>query len=249
MWQYLAAQTAGNVLQGLGARTQAKAQNKLTDFENLIQKANADAANIVRRANNELAGATGSLNRFKQSIQNQAILRASGDEQKQIQTNLLRAREDLVRGSMEQRLDTAFEVGALAASVSAAGVGGSSRDVLNSTIKLTGARKQAELSRVGQQMTTDALEYLTNTQADAYMQVQGDLFLDALDYGTTTFMPKAHTPVQSYASIWLTKGLQTAAQNPELTQQTMEGLRRSTNGSTQAQPYQSGWASSATMRI
>src|SRR5690554_5074163 len=241
MWQYLAAQAAGNVLQGLGARTQAKAQNKLTDFENLIQKANADAANIVRRANNELAGATGSLNRFKQSIQNQAILRASGDEQKQIQTNLLRAREDLVRGSMEQRLDTAFEVGALAASVSAAGVGGSSRDVLNSTIKLTGARKQAELSRVGQQMTTDALEYLTNTQADAYIQVQGDLFLDALDHGTSTFMPQVKRNVQSTASVLLTAGMQIASQNPELTQQTIEGFR-STNGSTQAQPYQSGWA-------
>src|SRR5690554_996960 len=123
MWQYLAAQTAGNVLQGIGARQQAKAQNKLTDYENLIQMANTDAANLVRRANYELAGATGSLNRFKQSIQNQAILRASGDEQTQIQTNLLRAREDLVRGSMEQRLDTAFEIGALAASVSAAGDG------------------------------------------------------------------------------------------------------------------------------
>lgn len=246
MWQYLAAATAGNVLQGMHSRKTLKAQNQITDIENMIGKANADAANIVRRANNELAAAVGSLNRFKQSIGNQQILRASGQEQAQIQTNLLRAREDLNRGSVEDRLDTAFELGSIAAAVSAAGVGGSSRDVLSNTIKMTGARKQAELSRVSGQVTYDALQYLANTQSDAYLQVQGDLFLDALDHGTSTFIPQAKTPVPSAAQVWFTKGLTTVAKNPQLTQQTVEGFR-STSGSSQQQG--AGWYSQVSLKV
>lgn len=248
-WWAMAAQVGMQILGGMGQRSQAKAQARLTKAENLVNKANIDAANTIREANNELSVAVGSLNRFRQNANNRQVLRLSGQEQEQIQTNLLRAISDLQHGALEERLDTAFDAGALAASAAAAGVGGSSKDVLNATIRMTGARKQEALEKTGDQMTYDALTLLTNTQADAYMQMDSSLILDELDLMPKQFVPQFEAPAPS---IWQTAfggGMEAFASNPQLMQQTADSFRSTAPPRHSSQAGRTDFYGSVSLRV
>jgi len=245
----LGVQFLGNALGGLGARQQAKAQARLTKAENLVNKANTEAANTIREANNELGVAIGSLNRFRQNASNRQVLRQYGQEQEQIQTNLSRAMGDLQRGALEDRLDTAFELGSLAAYAAAAGVGGGSKNVLNSTIRMTNARKQAALEQQGDQMTYDALTLLTNTQADAYMALDSSLILDQLDLMPQQFIPQFVQKAPSVGQTLFNAAIQTVVSNPQLTQQALDGFRSTAPPRHQSQVGRSDFYGSVSLRV
>lgn len=245
----LGVQFLGNALGGLGQREQAKAQARLTKAENLVNKANTEAANTIRKANNELGAAVGSLNRFRQAANNRQIMRQYGQEQEQIQTNLSRAMSDLRRGAMEERLDTAFELGSLAAYAAAAGVGGGSKNVLNSTIRMTNARKQAALEQQGDQITYDALTLLTNTQADAYMALDSTLILDQLDLMPQQFIPQFVQKAPSVGQTLFNAAIQTVGSNPALTQQTLEGFRSTAPPRHQSQVGRTDFYGNVSLRV
>lgn len=245
----LGVQFLGNTLGGLGQRQQAKAQARLTKAENLVNKANTEAANTIREANNELSVAIGSLNRFRQNLGNRQILRELGREQEQIQTNLIRAQNDLQRGAMEERLDTAFELGSLAAYAAAAGVGGGSKNVLNATIRMANARKQDALERQGDQMSYDALTMLTNTQADAYMAMDSTLILDQLDLMPQQFIPQFVQKAPSAGKTLFNAAIQTVGSNPQLTQQTLDGFRSTAPPRHQSQVGRSDFYGSVSLKV
>lgn len=245
----LGVQFLGNTLGGLGQRQQAKAQARLTKAENLVNKANTEAANRIREANNELSVAIGSLNRFRQNLGNRQILRELGREQEQIQTNLIRAQSDLQRGAVEERLDTAFELGSLAAYAAAAGVGGGSKNVLNATIRMANARKQDALERQGDQMSYDALTMLTNTQADAYMAMDSTLILDQLDLMPQQFIPQFVQKAPSVGKTLFNAAIQTVGSNPQLTQQTLDGFRSTAPPRHQSQVGRGDFYGSVSLRV
>lgn len=218
----------GNLFGGLAQREQAKAQGRLSQAQNVVNKANIEANNTVREANNELGAAVGSLQRLSQALNNRQSLRMSGREQEAIQTNLSRAMKDLNSSSLESRLDTSYELGSLAATTAAAGVGGNSRDVMNATLRLTGARKQAAIQEQGDAITYDSLKMLTNTQADAYAQMDNSIILDQLDLSKDQYIPQFIESAPSYSRTFLNAAIGTAAQNPQLTQLSID---RSGSGS------------------
>lgn len=248
-WWMIGAQVGIQLLGGMGRREQAKAQSRLTKAENLVNKANIDADNTIREANNELAASVGSLNRFRQNANNRQVLRLSGQEQEQIQTNLIRAISDLQHGALEDRLDTAFEAGSLAASAAAAGVGGGSKDVLNATIRMTGARRQEALEKAGDQMTYDALTMLTNTQADAYMQMDSTLILDELDLMPKQFVPQYGAPAPSGWQTALGGTMQAFANNPQLMQQAAESFRSTAPPRHSSQAGRTDFYGSVSLRV
>jgi len=242
MWPQLAmmgVQFLGNYAQQKAKEKQVKNNNKAIDaanleelrankLENKLSAANVYASNTVREANNELSAVSGSLNRFRIGLGDRQTLRTSGREQEQIQTNLFRAIKDASTGALEDRLDTAYDMGALAASASAAGVGGGSREVMNATLRMTGARRQSALEEAQGDMTYDAMRLLTNTQADAYAQLDTSVIFDQLDLQVDQFIPKVPRiqNLQGPASGGLlSTALQTVTQNPQLTQQVAEGFR------------------------
>ena len=236
----------GNVVGGFQQREADKAQQRLTKAENLVAKANTYASNLVRDSNNELSAAVGSLNRFRQNLNNRQMLRTSGREQEQIQTNLQRALADLNSGKLEQRLDTSFELGSLAATTAAAGVGGGSKEVMNATIRMTEARKLSALSDAGDTMSYDALKMLTNTQADAYAQLDSTVILDRLDFSIDQYIPKFSKDPASPLQTVFNAAVNTASGNPQLTQQAAEGVRSTgSKSNSQATAYSgNNWASS-----
>lgn len=140
---------AAMALQGMGQQDAAKA-------DAITAKSNAKIQNITREANNELAAARGHLTRYQTTRKNREFLRQAGVEYEASTTNLLRYQESLAEGAVDRRIRNAEEGGALALASSAAGVGGSTIDMLDSTNRLRQAR----------------IEQLTQRQAD---QRQGDM--------------------------------------------------------------------------
>ena len=212
----------GNFLGGLGEREQMKAQGRLTKAQNKVDKATIDGNNLVRGANNELASVVGSLNRFRQNANNRQVARNSGDQQETIYTNLQRTLNDLQSSSLEDRLNSSFELGALAASTAAAGVGGGSKDVMNATLRMAAARKQQALDEQSETLSYDALKAITNVQARTFSDMDSSLVLDNLDLSQDQYIPKFIQKAPSALQVGINAAVQTAAQSPEGTQMALE---------------------------
>lgn len=124
---------AGSMAQGMQAQGQAEIA-KLTD------ESNVKVQNLIREGNNILSASRGALNRYMQSRQNQVHLKNTGKQIEAATTNMLRLQDHATSGSVQRRIAAAEESGALAASVGAAGVGGGTVQMLNSTMNLRHAQ-------------------------------------------------------------------------------------------------------------
>jgi len=191
MWWAALAAFSGAFGQGLNQRQQIKAQNR-------IAKANAEATNITRAGNAQLASAIGNLNRWKQSVGNQRVLKQAALEQSALKTNLLRMRKDAKEADLETRLAAASEAGSMAAAFGAAGVGGGTRDMINSTLRISEGRKLDQLKQQKDAYTYDALRQLTNMQEDVAYRLDDSMVIDQIDYRT------AHAEKNKVPSVWRT---------------------------------------------
>lgn len=115
-------------------------------------KSDARVANILRKAQNQMEGATGSLARYMQSRQNQELLRAGGKALDATTTNILRLQEASVTGGLARRIQAAEDAGSLYASRAAAGLRGGTSDMLRATQELRVAQiEQATIRQEEQQ--------------------------------------------------------------------------------------------------
>lgn len=108
----------------------AAAQAQLT-----VAKANADAGNITRAADNEYKGAAAALTNFSRAQQNKRVLEAAGDQYNVFSKNIVRTMDDSVSKSAYRQLQASEALGTIASAVGAAGVGGGSIDAINSTFR------------------------------------------------------------------------------------------------------------------
>lgn len=118
---------------------QGTQQQAAAEAAKIADESNTRVNNIIRESNNMLAAATGSLSRYTQSRQNQEHLKNTGKAQDAITTNMLRLQDAAQTASLERRIAAAEEAGALSASVGAAGIGGGTVQMLNSTMDLRSA--------------------------------------------------------------------------------------------------------------
>lgn len=201
MWWAALAQFAGSFIGGMGNREKIKAQNR-------IKKANRDATNITRRGNAELASAVGNLKRWKQSVGNQRVLKQSAMEQEAVKTNLLRMRKDAKQADLTTRLDAASQAGAAAAAFGSAGVGGGTRDMINSSLQISEARKLQQIQDQKDTYTYDALQKLTSMQEDTAYRLDDSMIVDQIDYRTAY---AAETRVPSYFNTAINAAASTAS--------------------------------------
>lgn len=136
------AMAAMSVAQGMQQQGEA-------EIAKLSDESNTRVNNIIRESNNILAAATGSLSRYMQSRQNQVHLKNTGKELEAITTNMLRLQDAAQTGALERRIAAAEEAGAMSASVGAAGIGGGTIQMLNSTMNLRSAMVE-QLARTEQ---------------------------------------------------------------------------------------------------
>lgn len=115
-------------------------------------KSQAKVANILRKAQNQLAGAQGSLARYMQSRQNQELLKAGGAALDATSTNILRLHEASVTGGLSRRVQAAEEAGSLFASRAAAGLRGGTSEMLRATQELRVAQIEQQAAQQEEQV-------------------------------------------------------------------------------------------------
>lgn len=132
---YMAELTRDTLEKGQRAITRAN-----TASTNLVNQANADAANMLRSANNSFAAAQATLQNTLRSLGNREKMRAYGQQYNALETNQARVIDGMVRGKLSARLRGAAALGALRADAAARGVGGTSGELMRSVLSLqTGA--------------------------------------------------------------------------------------------------------------
>lgn len=100
------------------------------------EQAKIDAARITQKSGNELRGAQSNLQRFSASLANSRAMDAAGSQINDITGNIARNLDAAATGQLMSRISAAEELGASVAMASAAGVGGSSIEAYNATVRL-----------------------------------------------------------------------------------------------------------------
>lgn len=129
---------------GLASMWTSSANNK-------VAAANADAQNIVRKAQNQERAARTGLAATVRSINNQRTLTAAGDAQRAVTETLLRTADDFTNNRVEAGIRDMEQLGAVYARAASAGVGGGSVQALAYSIALSQARQEErDINQFGQ---------------------------------------------------------------------------------------------------
>lgn len=191
-----------SMITGAAARTTARAQNKL-------RQAGADAANVVREGANVQRAAEGSLARWMQGENNRRRLAAAGEQFNAGQQTLVRMQTARARGGLEEQIAAAEQAGAYAASVAFAGTGGSSVDIVDTTLRLRDERA-AEARRADAGLADyDALTQIAGIMPQATSGLDLTSFAGGLDLSRNL---SGNLPVQGNFLLDFVKGM---AQSPD----------------------------------
>lgn len=128
-----AADVGLGVAGALGSWATASANRRIT-------KANADAANLVRTAQNKQKAANVTLAATARGLATKAALTNAGEAVNSGSELFARTQEAWTRGDFERGLRNMEELGAYAARAAASGMGGASVDAVSRTIQLQHAR-------------------------------------------------------------------------------------------------------------
>lgn len=112
-----------------------------------VQKAQVTANRLVQKANNEKAAAESELQRFSAGLANRRRMDAAGENIANLEGHIARNIDAKAAGDIQTQLALAEELGSSATMAAAAGVGGSSVDVYNNTVKLRAAMQQEQGDR------------------------------------------------------------------------------------------------------
>lgn len=152
----------GGYLQARQAKAANDAQKIIdegnTYASNLINNTNAAAKNLNRSANNSLAAAQAAFGNLTKSLSNSAKLTSAGNALDANSQNMVRLQDGTSRGSFEQGLRAAEQMGALQAQVAAAGTGGATASMLHRTLELSAARQRTTAEINSGYQTYDMLQ-------------------------------------------------------------------------------------------
>lgn len=105
----------------------------------IAAQASIDARRTTTVSGNKRRAAETSLANFERSVGNNRLMDSAGRQHDEIVANLSRNLDAAASGKLSQRIRAAEELGATASQAAAAGVGGSSVDVYNETLRLHAA--------------------------------------------------------------------------------------------------------------
>ena len=211
------AQAGLSLVQGLAAQSAAGSQN-------IINSAEAAAANTIREGRNIEGAATGSLARWMQSENNSRRLRAAGEARAGALQNLLRFQDAGITASIEDQLAAAEASGAYAANVALSGTGGNSIDVIDMTMRLRNSRAKAAKDRNAGYVQYDAIKQIAGIMPQAVEGLDESVIRDGQDYSTN--IAKTQVAANPWLAALLSKGGQNAMSSVlgELTQATKPSL-------------------------
>lgn len=159
------AQAGMSLLSGMGQKSIQRAEYKA---QRILDKAEYNAKETIRTANNELGAAQSSLSNWMRSVNNQRTIDAAGEAYNATGENLSRMWQQSTTGSLQRRVQANEQLGAIQASAAAAGVGGSTVDLINGTLKLRNAMLNAEIEKQEGQATYDQLMQRAGVMDNGY---------------------------------------------------------------------------------
>lgn len=145
-------------------------------------KAAVDAQRLLQREGNQLEAAKSSLQYTLQSISNKRRLEAGGDQYAAIATGLSRWMDSYTKGSVQQQVAAAEQMGALVTGASAAGQGGGSIERIKRAMSLQQATATEDRRVQMEQTVGDQTEAAGNQMKNAIMGLSNDNFFARLDY-------------------------------------------------------------------
>jgi hypothetical protein len=169
------ASIAMSLASGYAARATAAAQAK-------VNRAQADAANVVREGQNVQKAAEGSLARFMQSENNNRRLKAAGNQLAAGTQTLMRQRDANVTGSIERQLHEAEAAGAYAANAASTGTAGNAVDMIDLTMRLKNSRQQQSIEKNQGFVDYDTLQQILGIMPQTVAGLDRVSYSDGMDF-------------------------------------------------------------------
>lgn len=179
MWWMALAQVGMSLLGSMGQSKIERAQYKANK---ILDKAEYEAKERNRLANNELVAAQASLTDFMRSESNKRLIESAGDAYNALGQNIGRGLDQAVTGNVQRRIQAAEQLGAISASAAAAGVGGSTVDLINGSLRLRNAMLNEEIEKQEGQASYDQLMQRAGVMDQGYSQYDYAMEAGNLDY-------------------------------------------------------------------
>jgi hypothetical protein len=164
---------------------------KNRESENIVNRSNVAADNLMRASNNKLSAAAGSLRRYNQSVSNQRALTQTGQAQQAAIVNYERHRDAAASGNFEAQVQMAEQAGQQAAASAASGITGGVADMVNATSSLRNARLQQIILDRTTASESDAVRQQGNIMRAGYEGIDSTGFVDNIDHSISTFTAQA----------------------------------------------------------
>jgi len=167
---------------GASAASTRRAQ---IEAQSIIDRANSDAANVTRKANNEVSAATTSLQNYARSLNNKRMGAAAGAKINAIKVNAGRAMDRLTQTGISNDVQAAEQFGQVAAAAAAAGVSGGSIDAVRRAMSLRRGLQQEQLTRAGKQQAFDFAPQQDAAISELVGSVDIATSMASMDYGVS----------------------------------------------------------------
>jgi hypothetical protein len=171
------------------------------DATHIREQAKIDAARITQKSGNERRGAESSLQRFSAALSNQRAMDVAGSAVNDIAGNIARNLDAAAAGKFMSRIQAAEELGTSIAMASAAGVGGSTVEAYNATIRLNRNMQEEQNSRAVNADNILASANRGNQIKNAVASFDGNVYAADLDFNQYVDHQKASTLEQIVGAV------------------------------------------------
>lgn len=171
----------------------------------IVDKSKTQAARITQASGNELRGAQSSLQRFNASLGNRKILDAAGKNITNINENIGRNLDAASVGDFSTQIRSAEELGSMAAMAAAAGVGGSSIEAYNETVRLNYEMQDERSDRAVNSDLIAASNSKGETLEGAVASMDRNIYSADLDF-TQYVDPKKPSTLASVVALGIAAG-------------------------------------------
>ena len=178
----MAAMLAMMGLQAVMGLSAGYSAQQAANRQTVINKANAEAANLVRGARNELTVVKGRQARANQAENNNRTLYQGGRAVEAAAINYRRMRDSAITDDFESQIRLAEQAGASVASQAMAGAGGSVVDMVNGTTALRNSRIQQAQGERMKAGDYDAAQNAKDIQRATIQSLDRSSIIDELDY-------------------------------------------------------------------
>lgn len=146
------------------------------------EQAKIDAARITQKSGNERRGAESALQQFSASLANQRRMDAAGKQVNANAENVARNLDATASGNLMLRVRAAEELGSSIAMAASAGVGGSSVEAYNATLRLNRAMQEEQQDRATRSDLINATQATGEALEEAAAGLDNNVYRANLDF-------------------------------------------------------------------